>query len=67
MIQKLTILSKATKAVIIPNTILQKINEPEAFDLELIDGKIVLTPLVKKENNQKTNYADQSIDLYGMS
>ncbi len=64
MIQKITQLSKTTKAIIIPNTILNQMAQPEAFDLEIIENKIVLTPLKKKPNDHQEKIFDQSIDLY---
>ena len=63
MKQKLTILSKNTKALIIPNTILKQLGEPEGFEMELKDGSIILKPL-KKPGKPKELLGDSSIDLY---
>lgn len=66
MIQKLTNLSKVAKAIIIPNKFLKDLNDPEAFDMQIVDGKIVLIPLEKKKSNTKKPNIDQSIDLYSI-
>jgi antitoxin component of MazEF toxin-antitoxin module len=66
MVQKLTKLSEKTKAIIIPNTILKKFDDPEAFELEIEQNRLVLKPLKKQKNeNKKLNY-DNSIDLYNI-
>lgn len=66
MIQKLTILSKTTKAIVIPNTIIKELDNPEEFDLEVIDGEIVLKPIKKqvRENKSTKILIDSSLDLY---
>lgn len=64
MIQKLTKLSEKTKAVIIPNTILKQLDNPEAFEMEVEDDIIVLKPLNKESSKDTKVSQDNSIDLY---
>lgn len=64
MIQKLTTLSERTKAIIIPNTILKQLDNPEAFEIKVEHDIIVLKPLKKESNKDKKVSQDNSIDLY---
>lgn len=64
MIQKLTSLSEKTKAVIIPNTILKQLNNPEAFEMKVENDIIVLKSLKKDSLKDKKISQDNSIDLY---
>lgn len=66
MKQKLTLLSKTTKAVVIPNTILKDLDNPEEFDLVVEDGNIILRPIEKVEIEKKPSKIlfDSSLDLY---
>lgn len=64
MIQKLTKLSEKTKALILPNTILKKLGDPEAFELEIKGDKLLLKPIKKEKKEDKKIEYDNSIDLY---
>lgn len=66
MKQQLTILTKNIKAVVIPNDILKQLNSPESFNLEFIDGKIILEP-IKKEKKKNKPLIDTSMDLYNIN
>lgn len=63
MKQQLITLSAKTKGIIIPNTILKHLGDPDAFDMEISEGKIILKPLKKGEKPQKV-LGDESLDLY---
>lgn len=64
MKQKITLLNKNTKAVIIPNTILKKLGEPESFEMFIENGRIVLEPIDKKDAKSEKLLGDNSLDLY---
>jgi virulence-associated protein VagC len=64
MKQPITILTKNIKAIVIPNDILEKFENPEFFDLIEEDGKVILTP-IKKKKEDKT-LIDNSLDLYNI-
>lgn len=66
MKQKLTYLTKNIQAIVIPNTILKKLDDPEEFNLELVEGKIILEPIKKEEKKNKV-LGDASIDLYNIN
>lgn len=66
MKQQLTILTKTIKAIVIPNDILKQLDNPESFDLNLVDGKIVLEP-IKKEKKASKPMIDTSMDLYNIN
>ncbi len=63
MKQQVISLSGKTKGVIIPNTVLKQLENPEAFNMEIKDGKLILEPLEKKGTSQKA-FIDESLDLY---
>ncbi len=64
MKQPITILTKNIKAIVIPNDILEKFENPEFFDLIEEDGKVILTPIKKKKENKPL--IDNSLDLYNI-
>lgn len=66
MKQKLTILSKTTKAVVVPNTILKELDNPEEFDMIVENGSIILKPIKKEKIDKKSSkiLIDTSLDLY---
>lgn len=66
MIQKLTKLSEKTKAIILSNTILKQLGDPEAFELEINEDKLLLKPIKKEKKESKKLEYDNSIDLYNV-
>ena len=66
MKQKLTILNKNTKAIIVPNTLLKELDNPESFEMFVEDGRIILEPIKEPKNKEKKLHGDTSIDLYNM-
>lgn len=65
MKHKLTILSKTTKAIVIPNTILKELNNPDEFDMQIVDGEVRLKPILKEQLKKDSKILfDTSLDLY---